>query len=123
MNAEKIKELRGLVAAATAGPWSTDDYTIHDPTGKSWTAGSKSLKDAALIVAAVNSLPALLDEVEALRAALKPLAGLDLRPGQFESLADTQVVYARDNTTITVGDVRRARELTARHEPKDAEHD
>ena len=52
--------------------------------------------------------------VAALIEALRPLANLDLRPGAFDKLDNSQVVYARDNTTITVGDVRRARAALAR---------
>lgn len=40
--------------------------------------------------------------------AIKPLAALDLRPDGFDKRDDSQPVYARDNSVITVGDVRRA---------------
>lgn len=50
-------------------------------------------------------------EVEALREALRPLARLDLRGDNMLSRPDDQPVYARDNTVITVGDVRRAAAL------------
>lgn len=75
-----IKKLRELLEAATPGPW----YEYQD--GQAWkypldevsrynneclvdTSGrddkSKEEKDLALIVAAINSLPSLLDELEA----------------------------------------------------------
>src|SRR5687768_18131697 len=40
--------------------------------------------------------------------ALRPLAGLDLRGDGFDKRPDSQPVYARDASVITVGDVRRA---------------
>ena len=40
--------------------------------------------------------------------AIKPFAALDLRPDGFDKRDDSQPVYARDKTVITVGDVRRA---------------
>lgn len=46
--------------------------------------------------------------------AIKPLAALDLRPDGFDKRDDSQPVYARDNTVITVGDVRRAAAALAR---------
>ena len=54
---------------------------------------------------------ALLRERDALREALRPLAELDLRPGGMGSRPDDSVVYARDKSRITVGDVKRARAL------------
>lgn len=48
-------------------------------------------------------------ENERLRAALLPLANLDLRGSGFDQRPDDQIVYARDTTKITVGDVLRAR--------------
>lgn len=77
-----VSALRALLAAATPGPWTEDDGSLYGPndgavahiarhasmhtvmaTGEDW-----SHADAALIAAAVNALPALLDELEALRA-------------------------------------------------------
>lgn len=54
------------------------------------------------------------DAVAELIEAIKPLAALDLRPGGFDKRDDSQPVYARDNTVITVGDVRRAAAALAR---------
>lgn len=50
----------------------------------------------------------LVQRVQDLEEAIKPLAQLDLRPDGFDKRPDEQVVYARDNSTIKVGDVRRA---------------
>jgi hypothetical protein len=46
--------------------------------------------------------------------AIKPLAAIDLRPDGFDKRDDSQPVYARGNTVITVGDVRRASAALAR---------
>lgn len=84
------KKLRELLALATTRPWKAN---TADKTGEDWLIGSLGNSnedgqdwivttdrvraseldgdakfDAALIVAAVNALPALLDELEALRA-------------------------------------------------------
>ena len=52
--------------------------------------------------------------VAGLIEAIKPLAALDLRPDGFDKRDDSQPVYARDKTVITVGDVRRASAALAR---------
>ena len=46
---------------------------------------------------------------ERLAEALRPLAGLDLTPDDFDQRPDSQPIYARNKTAITVGDVRKAR--------------
>src|SRR5690606_9747755 len=46
--------------------------------------------------------------------AIKPLAAIDLRPDGFDKRDDSQPVYARGDTVITVGDVRRASAAIAR---------
>lgn len=69
-----IDELERLLAAATDGPWrqgsgvadptiytADDDFLIYDEGGHTGA-------DAALIVAARNSLPAILTEIRELRA-------------------------------------------------------
>lgn len=53
------------------------------------------------------------DVVCELAEALKPLANLDLSPGGLDKARDEQVVYARDDSKITVGDVRKARAALA----------
>ena len=72
-----IPKLRELLAKATPGPWnSTTDhkgYMIDDGKGYC-VAGAGTLNqhgaDMDAIVAAVNALPALLSELEALREAI-----------------------------------------------------
>lgn len=80
-------KLRALLAVATARPWRTDVWYGTDDGG--WAAigphcvaseadgfddapetpsYDQAMADAALIAAAVNALPELLDEVERLRA-------------------------------------------------------
>ncbi len=74
--------LRELLANATPGPWTLDNdpcaacredgrdaFSIRQVEGHEHAMFSDA-PDAALIVAAVNALPALLDEIDALRAAL-----------------------------------------------------
>ena len=61
-----LDELRATLAAGTPGPWThggDDDYAIYGATEK-FVALVAPL-DAALIVAAVNALPALLAVVDA----------------------------------------------------------
>ena len=100
-------KLRELLAAGTQGEWSvTDEHEIlstenrndGEPYEESTLIAQGecsqnwgyiewfNLADAALIVAAVNALPALLDEVEALRAALSA-EPVDDRIGKWLSAA------------------------------------
>lgn len=77
-----LDDLRALEAAATPGPWGpyADTHNplygrvgsvarIDDPVG-SPVGGGMNGSDARLIASIRNALPALLDELEALRAAL-----------------------------------------------------
>ena len=48
-------------------------------------------------------------KVDRLAEALRPLADLDLTPDDFDKRPDSQPIYARNKTAITVGDVRKAR--------------
>jgi chromosome segregation ATPase len=74
---DDAKALRGLLATATPGPWAVagSDKSVltrqhDDELGASWfVVGSRP--DATLIVAAVNALPALLDEREGMREDLE----------------------------------------------------
>jgi len=97
-------ELTALIEKATSGPWFAggsinfpkgngddqwlmkiwpDQYAVggliartgHDPFS-GWD--EQAADDAALIVAAVNALPALLAEREALRKALEPFTTLEI---------------------------------------------
>ena len=72
---DPIQHLRELLANATGGPWN-DEYPEEvlaprlDREGDEgpWkTVAECSTEDAALIVAAINALPALLDVAEAAR--------------------------------------------------------
>jgi hypothetical protein len=88
-----IAKLRELLAAATPGKWTWDDYAImaeqsqHDVTVLCSPGGCGPVDcdpaNAALICAAVNALPELLDEVERLRAALQEIQdwALNKAPG------------------------------------------
>lgn len=64
-------KLRALLAAATPGPWYTsDNYDVGEFAGyvyapNATVATDATDTDAALIVAAINALPRLLDVVEA----------------------------------------------------------
>ena len=48
-------------------------------------------------------------KVDRLAEALRPFAELDLTPDDFDKRPDSQPIYARNKTAITVGDVRKAR--------------
>ena len=69
-----IDELERLLAVATDGPWrqpwGVDDPTIYaaDDDFLIYDEGGHTGADAALIVAARNSLPAILTEIRELRA-------------------------------------------------------
>ena len=73
--------LRELLGKATPGPWECDDYGVDFPGARygevayvlSKTRGrfEATSDNAALIVAAVNALPALLDRIDALEAGLR----------------------------------------------------
>lgn len=63
------------------------------------------------------------DRAERLEEALRPLAALDLTADGFDQRPDSKPIYARNNTVITVGDVRKARAAlhhTATQENDDA---
>lgn len=70
-----IAELRGLIAKATPGPWECDGAVLEYEgarfgevayvIGKSGQQFPANAENAALIVNAINALPALLDRLEA----------------------------------------------------------
>jgi hypothetical protein len=90
---ERIAELRALDAAAANAPWKAEspftgnDWLVcslgSDFESKHWAVVTDGVhasdlrgcarEDAALIAAARNALPELLDEIERLRAILEPL--------------------------------------------------
>jgi hypothetical protein len=92
-----VARLRALLAAATPRPWAAE------PQGeRTWRVVSgldrlgavvaadmwPGADNARLIAEAVNALPALLDEVEALRAAATLLASVCLGCGQRDGRVD-----------------------------------
>lgn len=75
MTDAEITNLRDLMRAATPGPWVLEDKERSNlvSNGEVWVEAVvarnyQEINDAALIVAVVNALPGLLDEVERLRA-------------------------------------------------------
>ena len=76
MNELNIAELRELYKKATTGPWTT----LNSAPNRFWVIDGENshvavtgcneygISNAALIVAAVNALPALLDRIEKLEA-------------------------------------------------------
>jgi hypothetical protein len=75
-----IAELRRLLAEGTPGPWQAEPdgaigyqtvgdegQPVTDLVADTWNSHDKQYENAALIVAAVNALPRLLDVVEAAR--------------------------------------------------------
>jgi hypothetical protein len=73
---ERIAELRRLLAAGTPGPWEQRGHSIRAEDRGGMRVGMHPLigsifrpDNTTLIVAAVNSLPELLDELDRLRGA------------------------------------------------------
>ena len=108
----KIDELRLLLEAATPGPWEQGSamprmigHASHDALQSWWLVArlakverrkrGKGVDDAALIVAAVNALPALLEAAEALKA-LEPW----IHPGY--TLLSTNPAAQRDSGQLQV---------------------
>lgn len=80
MTDAEIKNLRYLMRAATPGPWVLEDKERSNlvSNGEVWVEAVvarnyQEINDAALIVAAVNALPGLLDEIERLKRACSML--------------------------------------------------
>jgi hypothetical protein len=89
---DAITKLRALHEAATPGPWrqddgGADDWIVAGPCGEfiadiGWLgavnsdAPARPDEDSALIAAARNALPALLDIAEAARAYLEAMEGV-----------------------------------------------
>ena len=78
-----IQELRGLIAEATPGPWECDGAVLEYEgarfgevayvIGKAGQQFPAKAANAALIVAAINHLPALLDRLEAAERGWQPI--------------------------------------------------
>lgn len=108
-----IQELRSLIAKATPGPWAagvrSNQRAIAGGAGE-WvallpnghregfglTSDAEVLANAALIVAAINHLPALLDRLEAAERVIdfldmrRPINGIECRSKEevFAIMAD-----------------------------------
>jgi hypothetical protein len=100
MTADPIADLRDLLAAATPGPWIVGVF--HGCIfGPNYVAVADTVDghvaDAAIIVAAINALPALLDIAEAARAYL------DTSPAQTGRVSEERlrVALARLDGTPT----------------------
>jgi hypothetical protein len=144
-------ELRKLLAAATPLPWivQKEDYfgswsvtgTANDPVPGLWRTEPEAFDDGSahgeygpsckeptrdLIVAAVNALPALLDELDAARAEVAEAKRLDgVRLAQIASLqeiirndttpAGVEVARFRSEVQRLRADMREAMELLRAH--------
>lgn len=84
---DPFSELRGLMERASPTPWVMGKHEqVRSPDGRQvsvWGAGiawasrdTETEANGALLVAAVNALPALLDERDRLIEALKPFAAI-----------------------------------------------
>lgn len=91
-----LDRLAELQANATPGPWRARNLGRHDSSaivreGEAAalgnTFGGHGAADAAVIVAAVNALPALLRIARAAEALTKPPCG-QMRKGEFLALRD-----------------------------------
>ena len=110
-----IPELRRLLAEATPGPWNDtgikrDDgllgwvITGDDGNDVCQTIETYKTTNASLIAAAVNALPALLDERERLREALRScLCHIEIgeghKAGDFECVLVARAALAEMETT------------------------
>ena len=153
MTEEQIREIEGLLARATPGPWTLGDEYPQTSVDRDWCSidgqdwgafarvavrldrepNAEGEANAALIVAAVNALPALLDERDRLAkrivfdlepralAAESLLAALGERVKELEAgllpFANLGVTSGPDDEPcsipyrITRGSIRRARAL------------
>lgn len=94
----------------TPGPWSVG---VEDANSGEIEVVSEARPYVCMVLpGAIDGTTAanarLIAAAPDLLEALRPFAALDLRPDGFDKSDDSQPVYARDNSVITVGDVRRA---------------
>lgn len=87
LSPERLAGISARVESATAGPWCTDSWEIYQGTeyaaGAEWIGetcrgsvdGTQDRADAAFIAAARTDVPALLAEVERLKAELAKYVG------------------------------------------------
>lgn len=95
MTRDKRDELRRLLAEATAQPWRVEPITyfgartdcadVVGPERPQWRKTGFVPADAALIVATVNALPGLLDELDAAEAELARLRTYATGPSEWDS--------------------------------------
>lgn len=93
LDAATVADLREKLAKATPGPWHYES-TIYKhmaagirgdgPIAQIWS-GKRAIPNAALIVAAVNALPLLLAELDALREAAGSGAGEALAAAEADA--------------------------------------
>jgi hypothetical protein len=101
----------------TPGPWVRIGTTVYALMHDGWKRGFEQFKNR-FTVQVQRDRECSEEEAEAnarliaaapdLLEALRPFAELDMRPDGFDKRDDSQPIYARDNSVITVGDVRRA---------------
>jgi hypothetical protein len=121
-----LNELERLLRAGTPGPWKLIEnfrdafshdaghYTVTDGTAfldnQGSDAGEFSFENAALIVAAINALPGLIESarrVERLEAALKPFAQMaDAVDGAKEVEVQITDVDSGESITLVMGTSR-----------------
>jgi len=108
-----LAELRKLLAAATPRPWFVGATSVKGesllqtapPASFSCRSVQVPTKDAALIVAAVNELPRLLDRIDALEKAQLPK---DAREIAAKALHDVRKRNEREGTPISAEQYRDA---------------
>ena len=117
--ARSIKSLRGVMDSYAAeiealraevrtlvrqnGEWQARAERLQEEIDNRWATGVHTCHAACQRTACV-----LRRDNERLAEALRPLAELDLTPDDFDQRPDSQPIYARNKTAITVGDVRKA---------------
>jgi DNA repair exonuclease SbcCD ATPase subunit len=108
---ELLAELRRLEKAATPGPWTDEESRVHVPKGDVATCDdvnhiADSEANAALIAAARNALPALLDHIETLTAELDIVTAQAVFHKQAAEAADGQLVQLRAELARVMAELR-----------------
>lgn len=84
-----MEDLKKLLAAATPGPWA-------HASDKLAAGNIKAPDNAALIVAAVNALPELLERVKRYESALEKIANPNTQITEVDEKYDEPVTVALD---------------------------